>query len=179
MRYIRPGSTGRKYDSSQYGGAQHAANLELLNRSADVLGADERKKWFTTGLGTVMLAKSGATFDFASVYAADDDGRHRVGVHFVKHQIRVHEDKGIKARTLIYPTIGRVVSIYTSSDAAWVMDYPTLNRDPELMSEHLAESLTAPHELAPLTAESLEKIFPVREFALKHWVGVKPASANQ
>lgn len=172
--YHRPGVNAGFWDGSGYDEEAHAKNISILEDTLDIQGNEtDRTPWLTSGIGVVAVRHGRKRYDFTSVNLADDYMSYRQGLHFVRQDIRVHPHKGIKARTRIYPTISKTIANFTTSDAAWAMSYPVLARNPQAASDHLEEWLIAPHELAPATPESLHDIFPLRHFALKHWVGVK------
>lgn len=172
--YYEPGAEQGEFDSSAYAERLHSRNLELLERTIEV-HADEagRTPWLTTGLGVVAVERSWDKFDFTSVSLADDKGHFAYGLHFLRQDVTIHPEKGLKARTRVYPTLRRVISLFTSADAAWALMYPTIDSDPEEASKRLREQLMAPHELESVTAESLKELFPLRPVALKYWVGVR------
>lgn len=172
--YHGPGVGAGVLDRSSYDEEAHSHNISLLETALKIHAHEsDRTPWLTSGIGVLALKQGSKKFDFTSVNLADDHMSYRQGLHFVRQDITVHPNKGIKARTRIYPTISKTIANFTSSDAAWAMSYPVLGRNPEAASAHLQEWLAAPHELAPATAENLQEIFPMRHLALKHWVGVK------
>lgn len=172
--YHRPGVGEGFWDGSGYDEETHAKNITILEKTLEIQGNDsDRTTWLTSGIGVVAVKHTNNKYDFTSVNLADDHMSNRQGLHFVRQDVRVHPTKGIKARTRIYPTISKTIANFTTSDAAWNMSYPVLARNPQAASNHLEEWLIAPDELAPVTPESLQDIFPLRHFALKHWVGVK------
>jgi hypothetical protein len=175
--YYKPGRESGAFDESAYTEQLHASNIGLLERALETHadGGDETP-WLTTGTGVVMVERSGDEgdeFEFASVYLADDRMDFRQGMHFVRQDIQVHAERGLKARTRTYPTLRRMINLFTSSDAAWSMMYPTLNHNPKAASDHIAERLASPHDLETATPEGLKEIFPLRPMALKYWVGVR------
>jgi hypothetical protein len=173
-QYQEPGSREGFWDISGYEEESHEQNLSLLGRVLEVHGGDaDRTPWLTSGIGILAVKHTRDRFDYRSVYLADDRMSYRQGLHYVRQEISVHTKKGLKARTKIYPTISKLIANFTSSDAAWAMSYPVFRRNPEAASEHLEEWLTAPHELGVVTKDKLEDIFPLRHFALRHWVHVK------
>lgn len=176
-RYRAPGQTPRKFDSSAYTSGMHERNLTLLANALAMHGhGASRTPWLTTDIGVVAVRKIGPKWDFSSVYTADDGMSYGTGLHFARQDVTVHEEKGFKGRTRIYPTFERTVSLLTSS-AARFMSYPTINAHPAAASDMLDEMLWAPHELEVATADRMDEIFPHRHFALRHWVGVKATKA--
>lgn len=172
--YYEPGAEKGEFDDSAYTTELHDQNLDLLERTMETHAAGtERTPWLTSGTGVVRVAHDGEVFDFASVQLADDRMQFRQGLHFTRQDVTVHYEKGLRARTRTYPTLKRMVQLFTTSDAAWSMSYPTLGHNPKGASEHVQEQLSSPHELEPATAESLTDIFPLRAVALKYWVGVR------
>jgi hypothetical protein len=178
-RYRAPDQEPRKFDSSAYTSYLHNQNLKLLAKTLEMHGQDSnRTPWLTTGIGVIAVRNTGPKWDFSSVYIADDKMSYRTGLHFARHDVTVHEDKGFKGRTRIYPTAQRTIQLFTTSDAAWSMSYPTINEDPVAASDMIEEMLTAPHELEIASPESINDIFPHRHFALRYWVGVKATAAS-
>ena len=172
--YHKPGVDQGFWDGSGYEPELHEKNIALLENTLAVHGDEnDETPWLTSGVGVVAVKHGSKKYDFTSVNLADDGMSYRQGLHFVRQDVRVHPDKGVKARTRIYPTVSKTIANFTTSDAAWALSYPTLNRDPQAISEHLAEWLVAPYELAAATPENLHDTFPLRHFALRHWVGVK------
>ncbi len=172
--YYELGGEQGKYDESAYTEELHERNLKLLERTMDVhADGGEKTPWLTSGIGVVAVERSDEEFDFTSVCLADDRGDFAQRLHFLRQDVTVHPERGLKARTRTYPTLRRMAGLFTSSDAAWALMYPTLTHDPEQASAHMKEWLEATHELEPATAQGLKEIFPLRPTALKHWVGVR------
>lgn len=175
--YYQPGGEPGKFDESTYTVQLHERNIALMERVLALHAYEgDETPWLTTGTGVARVERSGEEpeeFGLTSVYLADDRMDFRQGLHFVRQDIQVHTERGLKARTRTYPTLKRIVSLFTSSDAAWSMMYPTLNHNPKAASDHLAERLASPHDLEPATPEGLKEIFPLRPAALRYWVGVR------
>lgn len=172
--YRAPDSASTFWDQSEYSSEDHEQNIDALRNTLDVhAGESNRTPWLTTGIGVVSVKYAAPNFRYTSVSLADDRMAYRQGLHFVRHDIDLHETKGIKARTRIYPTLSKTFANFTTSDAAWAMSYPVLSRHPEAVSREIQETLLSPHELEPATTQSIKETFPDRNFALRHWVGVK------
>jgi len=172
--YHRPGSPQTFFDHSGYSQESHSRNLNLLATMLDIHGNESgRTGWLSNGAGILAVKHSGLKFKFRSVQYMDDSMQYRQGVHYVQDFVTVHEKRGLKAKTKVYPTLGKLAANFTSSDAVWVMSYPSLREDPEGASAHLAEWLQAPHDLEPIDNAGIKKMFPERHAALRHWVRVK------
>jgi hypothetical protein len=172
--YYPPGSEAGRFDESTYTNELHSRNIALLEQTVEAHAEDsESTPWLSSGTGVTRVGHPGEAFDFSSVYSGDDGMQFRQGLHFVRQDVTIHPEKGLRARTRVYPTFGRMVQLFTTSDAAWSMSYPTFNYNPKAASRHIEEWLASTHDLEPATAKGLKEIFPLRPLALKYWVGVR------
>lgn len=177
-RYRVPDQKPRNFDSSAYTSELHDRNLELLAQTLEMHGrGGNRTPWLTNSIGVIAVRNKGPKWDLSSVYIADDRMSYRTGLHFARQDVTVHEERGFRGRTRVYPTLERTIQLFTSSDAAWCMSYPTINKDPVAASDMIEDALTAPHELEVATADRINEIFPQRHFALRHWVGVRATAS--
>jgi hypothetical protein len=153
----------------------HHATYDVTKDAYDEFKTSENiTPWLTTPEGLIRIKGHSQWPQLKTrvVSAADDQMRWRVGKHFVRHDVDLYQE-AMKARTRIYPSIGRMIGIFTSSDPAWMMDYPTVKEFPVDAANILHDGLSNLDEVHIADKSIYDKLSPQGRFILRYWVGVR------